>query len=54
MYEYKGTVYQSIRYYKSKEKAERIASKDEGANSIVWLKRDKGAESLVYCFALAK
>lgn len=50
MYNYKGTVYQSIRYYKSKEKAERIASKDEGACSIVWLKRGNGSEELVYVF----
>jgi hypothetical protein len=52
MYKYKGTVYQSSRWYKSKEKAERIARMD-GASSVIWIKRNKGDEELVYCFELA-
>ncbi len=54
MYRYKGTVYQSIRYYKTKEKAERIALKDDGANGVIWLTKSKGTESLICCFDIAR
>lgn len=54
MWNYKGTVYQSTKFYKSKEKAEKVALKNTDARAILWLKREKGVESLVYCFELAR
>jgi len=54
MYHYKGTAYQSMKYFKTKEKATSLAMKHDGAKAVIWLRKENGSEILVYCFELVK
>lgn len=54
MYKFGGAVYQSTSYFKSKEKAMRIAKKDDDSRAVIWLRKQKKSEVLIYCFELAK
>lgn len=54
IYTYEGNTYQSVKYYRTKEKAESIAIKHEDARAVIWLKKKNREERLVYCFEVAK
>lgn len=54
LFNYKGTVYTSMKYHKTIEKAEQICAKCEDARAILHLMLVNGEESLVECFELCK